>query len=275
MGKLVFGTAGIPKSAPGRTTIDAIARIPHLNLGALEIEFVEGVRMSAETAVTIAAAARRHRVKLSAHAPFYINLNSLDPQKIKASQDRILATARIAAICGAHSIIFHAGFYMGKKPAEAYRNIKAKLEEVIYQLRVENNPVLLRPEVTGKASQFGSIDEVIGLSAEIYGVAPCIDFSHCHSRTGAYNTFEEFSFILQKIRKNLGQTALDNLHGHAAGIAYNDKGERHHLSLEDSDFDYQALLRALKENGAGGTIICESPDTEQDAILLAATYDKV
>ncbi len=127
----------------------------------------------------------------------------------------------------------------------------------------------------GKASQFGDIDEVINLSTELEGVAPCIDFAHWHARTGAFNSYPEFVSILFKIKERLGDKALQNIHIHFAGINYGKKGEIKHLDLKESDFQYIELLQALKNYEAEGLVICESPNLEEDALLLQATYSKL
>ena len=131
----------------------------------------------------------------------------------------------------------------------------------------------LRPEVTGKPSQFGTIAEILDLCTELTGLAPCIDFSHWHARTGKANSYREFSEILDRVEKRLGRRGLDNMHIHLSGIAYGQKGEIRHLMLADSDMHYAELLRALKERRAKGVVICESvPRLEEDALLLQRTY---
>ena len=44
----------------------------------------------------------------------------------------------------------------------------------------------------------------------------------------------------------MGDTALNNFHAHIAGIEYTAKGEKKHLNLEESDFNYKDLLKAFK-----------------------------
>ena len=124
----------------------------------------------------------------------------------------------------------------------------------------------------GKASQFGTVEEILRLCAELEGLAPCMDFAHWHARTGKSNSYDEFTSILIQIKNKLGQVALDNMHIHVSGIAYGNKGETKHLNLQDSDFQYTELLKALRDYNVKGTIICESPSIEDDAILLKNTY---
>jgi len=272
-GELLFGTGGVPVSAKLRSTEAGIERIAELGLGCMEVEFVQGVRMSPEVAVTVGELAARKKIALTAHGPYFINLNAVEPEKVHMSKERILQTARIAALFGARSITFHAAFYLKSTPAETYAVVKRHLQEVVNTLRREGNKVTISPEVTGKPSQFGTLEEIIQLSSEIEGVAPCLDFSHWHARTGKANSYQEFLDILDQIEGKLGRQALDNMHIHLSGIAYGNKGEIKHLMLPDSDFQYAELLKALKERKAKGVIISESmPYLEKDALLLQQTY---
>jgi deoxyribonuclease-4 len=272
-GKLLFGTGGVPVSAKSRSTEAGIERIAELGLGCMEIEFVHGVRMSPQVAVSVGELAVRKRVVLTAHGPYFINLNAVEPEKVHMSKERILQTARIAALFGARSITFHAAFYLKSTPAETYTAVKRHLEEVVNTLRREGNKVTISPEVTGKPSQFGTLEELLQLSNEIEGVAFCLDFSHWHARTGKANSYQEFLDILDQIERKLGRQGLDNMHIHLSGIAYGNKGEIKHLMLPDSDFKYAELLKALKERRVKGVVVCESvPYLEKDALLLQQTY---
>ncbi|MGQ9545801.1 MAG: TIM barrel protein [Dehalococcoidia bacterium] len=270
---LLFGTGGVPPSAESRSTRAGIERVAELGLGCMEVEFVQGVKMSPRVAASVGELAARKKIVLTAHAPYAINLNAAEPQKVHMSKQRILQTARIAALFGAKSITFHAAFYMKSTPAETYTTVKKHLQDVVNILRREGNTVSISPEVTGKPSQFGTIEEILQLSSEIEGVLPCVDFSHWHARTGKANSYREFMDILDQIERKLGRQALDNMHIHLSGIAYGKKGEIKHLMLPDSDFKYAELLKALKERRAKGVVICESvPYLEKDALLLQQTY---
>jgi len=238
----------------------------------MEVEFVQGVKMGEAAARQVGEAAVRTGVRLSAHAPYFINLNSQDIEKIRASQSRILQTARIASLCHAESVVFHPAFYMGQPSEAVYEVVKERLGEVLNQLERENIRVSMRPEITGKSSQFGTIEELVNLSAELEGVAPCFDFSHWHARTGKFNSYPEFEAVLLQVRQRLGDEALDNMHIHVSGISYGKKGEMKHLNLEESDLQYKELLRVLKDYNVKGMVICESPNLEEDALLLQATY---
>jgi deoxyribonuclease-4 len=272
-GELLFGSGGVPLSAESRSTEAGIERVAELGLGCMEVEFVQGVKMSPQVALAVGELATRKKIVLTAHGPYAINLNAVERQKVHMSKERILQTARIAAVFGARSITFHPAFYLKNTPAETYAVVKKHLQEIVNTLRKEGNKVTISPEVTGKPSQFGTLEELLRLSSEIEGVLPCIDFSHWHARTGKANSYREFLATLDQIEKKLGRRGLDNMHMHLSGIAYGKKGEIKHLMLADSDLHYAELLKALKERRAKGVVICESvPHLEQDALLLQRTY---
>ncbi len=275
MTELLFGSGGSPRSSKTPSTISGIERTAELGLGCMELEFVQGVRMGEAMAIQVGETAAKLGIKLTAHGPYAINLNAREPEKIRASQDRILQTARIAWLCGAESIVFHAAFYLGDAPGKVYNTVKKHLGEIITQLKQEGIQLRIRPELMGKASQFGTLEEILNLSMELEGVAPGIDFAHWHARTVGFNSYRDFASILERVKEQLGRAALDNMHIHVSGIAYGKQGEIKHLNLQESDFQYVELLKALKDYEAKGVVICESPNLEEDALLLQATYSNL
>ncbi len=275
MAGLLFGTAGIPLSTWPQTTINGINRVAELGLDCMELEFVQGVYLKEEDAIPVADAAQKAGIRLSAHAPYFLNFNAHEPRKLRASQGILFKAAHIASICGAGNVVFHAGFYLGDPPQETYQTIKKYLAEVVTKLKEEDIRLWLRPEASGKGSQFGSLEEILELCAELEGAAPCIDFAHLHARTGKFNSYPEFTSVLEQVRERLGDNALKNLHLHISGIEFSAKGERRHLELQESDLQYNELLRALRDYDAGGTVICESPNQEEDALLLKSSFNAI
>lgn len=245
--------------------------LKEMNLDGMELEFVHGVRMKDEHIDFVREMSKDFVI--TAHGPFYINLNSKEEEKVEASIQRILDTASVASAAGAFSITYHAAFYMGVNKETVFNQVKKQTKRITDILNTENIDVWIRPETTGKATQWGDIDEIIKLSKEFEKVLPCIDFSHLHARSaGKYNTYDEFSMILEKIGNELGQYALENFHGHLAGIEYGAKGEKNHLNLIESDMNYQDLLKVLKEFDVKGAIVCESPNIEDDCNLIKNYY---
>lgn len=270
---LYFGPAGIPLSAKKRSTVEGIKRVRELGLNAMELEFVRSINISEGKAPEVKEAAKEYGVLLTCHGQYYINLNSKDEAKVRASVERILKAAKIAYLSGAWSLTFHAAYYMDSEPQAVYKRVKNLLKDIVKELKDQGIEIWIRPETTGKPTQFGTLEELIKLSQEIEYVLPTIDFAHIHAREGGnYNTYDEFVDILVKLEEGLGKTILNNMHIHVSGIEYGPKGELRHVNLKESDFNYKDLLKALKDFRVKGVIICESPNLEEDAMLLKHTY---
>ena len=272
---LRFGTSGIPRSSARPGTVHGIRRTRELGLDHLEMAWVNGVRMSDESADAIAAAAREHDVTLTAHGPYFINLCGAE-DVVERSRARLEETARLGARCGAQSFCFHAGFYGALGAREANRRVLRELRRVAAAVRRRRHAIDIRAELTGKATQVGSLEEVLDWSAAVPGVLPCVDFSHRYARDlGAHNRYEDFAATLAAIGERLGRGALDRLHVHISGIQYGPRGERRHEPLVETKFRWRELLRALKDLRVGGWVVSESPCMEDDALLLQRTYRRM
>ena len=275
MDELKFLTAGMPlRTDKKRGYENALEILDEMNLDGIEVEFVQGVRMSDKSRKVVKDASKKYT--FTAHGPFFINLNAREQEKIDASITRIIDTATVANEFGGYSITYHAAFYLGNDKDVVFKRVADRTAQIIEILEKENNKIWIRPETTGKATQWGDIDEIIKLSKEFDQVLPCVDFSHIHARSGgAFNTYDEFCGILDNIASNLGEKAMNNFHAPLAGIAYTAKGEKNHLPLEESDMNYKDLLKAMKKFDVKGVVVCESPNIEDDCKLIKDYYNSL
>jgi deoxyribonuclease-4 len=271
--RLLFGTAGIPLStAKKNNPIEGVRRIHELRLDCMQLEFAHGVRMKDEVSSGLRKVSYELGVPLTSHGPYYINLNAREQDKIDSSVERIIQTAKISDLCGAESMTFHAAFYMKDSPYDVFDLVEKSLniiEERLGRLDIE---IELRPELTGKTSQFGSLDELISLTKNVTSCAPCMDFSHLFARTGMYNDYDGFVEVLKRLEEELDPMSLKNMHIHLSGISSTSKGDLKHLNLDDSDFNWKDLLRALKDLDCRGYVICNSPNLEKDAHMMKEYY---
>lgn len=273
MDKLKFVTAGQPICNGSAGYEKAFEILENLKLDGMELEFVHGVRMSPPNQKLVKEISAEKNMVLTAHGPYYINLNSKEEDKIEASIKRVLDTARMGKELGAYSVTYHAAFYMGMQPDEVYKKVEKSMEEICSSLDEEGNDIWVRPETTGKPTQWGNLEEIVKLSKDFKQVLPCVDFSHLHARTnGLYNTYDEFCRIFETIGAEIGSYALENFHAHIAGIEYGEKGEKKHLMLKESDMNYKDLMKAFKKFDVKGVVVCESPIMEEDAVLLKEYY---
>jgi deoxyribonuclease-4 len=274
-----FGTVSSPQTTPTSGTLAAIEHIKVLGLHHLEIAWTRSVRVNDDTCAQIKATAEQCGVTLSVHAPYFINLNSQTSELMANSDERLLTAARKGWLAGATDIVFHPGSYHSQPPEQVYERVKEKLIEITDILRSEDVGVTLRPETMGKAAMFGTLDEVLQLSRDVEGVLPCIDWAHLHARRGdgSFNSYDEFCAALNSVRELLGDTGVKSLHNHVSGIAYTAKGEKEHIPLNESDFQYRELMQAFVDYGVEGTVGVEAPKPfhTADCLTFQATYRRL
>ncbi|MBL7162220.1 MAG: TIM barrel protein [Anaerolineales bacterium] len=273
-----FGTVGSPKSNPKKPggSVGGTIHIRTLGLNALELGWVRSVRVGEKTCANIKAAGEENDVVISVHAPYFINLNA-DDEEWPKSRKRLMDAAHFGNLAGATDIVFHPGSYFGNPPEEVLPLAVERLQGCIDELRAVDNPVILRPETMGKSAMLGSLEDTLKMSLSIDGVEPCIDFPHLHARPGdgSMNSYDEWAAALKAYRDALGAEALQRLHIHLSGIEYTPKGEKEHLTIEESDLNIEAILGALKDFNCRGRILCESPILEEDALLIKEKWSEI
>ena len=234
--------------------MEGVRKVARLHLDCMEVEYTYGVRMPFDTARQVGKLAKKHGILLSVHAPYYINLASGEVEKVQASKKRILDSCQRADLMGAKNVVFHAGFYQGKTAKKTYSLIRKTIIELQNHISRMNWKVSLCPEVTGKPSQFGSIDEILNLMKDT-GCGITVDFAHLYARQQGRLEYEE---ILDRLP--------ERFHAHFSGIEYGPKGEKKHTRTTKKFFE--PLARLLIQRKLDVTIINESPQPYKDAVMM-------
>ncbi len=267
---IYIGPAGIPLRAKGQGIVKGIEVVAELGLNAMEVQFVRGVWMKSEQAEEARRAATKMGVKLSVHAPYYINLCSPKKEIVRKSQKRLKHSADIAKVLGSDIVTFHAGFYGSYSSNEAIDKVIRNLKEVKFPQGVKAGI-----ETMGRQKQFGTLDEVLAV-ADATGHRPVLDFAHIHARgNGCLKKKGDFAEVLKRARKTLGADAVKNIHTHFTGIEYSRGNERKHLTLEEGDLKFELLAKAFAEMKLEPTVICESPILEKDAVKMMKIAKKL
>ena len=250
-----------PAGSSGLGNLKGVSKVAEMGLDCMEVEFTYGVRMDLKTAKNIGALAKKKGIILSVHAPYYINLASNEKEKFVASKKRILDSCERAQAMGAKNVTFHAGFYQKRTPEKTYQLIKKALTDLIKTISLRRWQVALCPEVTGKPSQFGSLEELLRLKKDT-GCGLTVDFSHLYAR---HLGNVDYDRILDKLPTKF--------HAHFSGIEYGDKGERKHIRTTEKFFE--PLAKALVKRDLDITIINESPRPYEDAAMMKAVLQKL
>lgn len=251
-----LGTAG----SPATSTLKGIKIIADSGLQTMEVEFVRGVKMSNSTAKEVGKAAKDYNIKLSVHAPYYINLNSEEKAKITASIKRILQSCERAHYLKAQYVVFHPAYYGKREKEETFNNVKKAMLEMQAAIKKKRWKVKLAPETTGKVNVFGSIEETLRLVKETK-CSFCVDFAHIKARQGSIN----YSKVLKQFPKQM--------HCHFSGIEYTKKGERRHILT--SKKETIELAKAILKRKANATIINESPDPLKDSLMAKKVFESL
>ncbi|MBM3282435.1 MAG: TIM barrel protein [Candidatus Diapherotrites archaeon] len=275
--KLDFGPSGIPLAAEGKGLVKGIQTIKELGLEAMELAFVQSVYIKDENkAREVNEARKKAGIRLSVHAPYYINLNAAKKETMDASIERLYLACKMGGLCGAESVAVHAAF----RHADESKKIKEKIvnacNQIYEKLDAQQIKIKIAPEFAGKLSQWGSLEEVMNIAHETRG-GWCMDFGHAHATSnGSLTTREKFDHILEKIEK-FDQNYLKDLHIQCCGITFTEKGERYHTSFDsnESTLNWKAMTESFKAFNVGGICITECPGQEKDALLLKNYYESL
>lgn len=277
---IYFGPAGNSDSfyeQGHKNTFEAFEWLYNRGLNAFEYSFGRGVRLGQAAAERIAEQASLYGVKLSVHAPYYINLATDEPAKMEGNRRYFFQSVTAARWMGAKRVVFHAGSHgrLGKEPAferaqNALADILGELDEAgIFDVEI-------CPETMGRLKQIGDLDEVLTLCRLDERLVPAIDFAHLHARgRGALNTEADFAAVLDRLEQGLGDLRARRFHVHFARIEYTAAGEKMHRTFADDEYgpDFKLLAAQIVDRGLEPTLICESRGTmAEDAAEMKRIY---
>lgn len=248
-----FGPAGLGSV---KDAVKNLEEYNKLGLTACEIGFTYGVYIKKDEDIKrIKEAAEKFNVKLSIHAPYWVNLNSTDKKKIEQSKERILSCCETGERLGCYTVVFHPGYYGKMNEEETYENIRKAILEMQEVLRKNKWKIKIAVETMGKINVFGSFEQVNKLVEET-GCSFCIDFAHILARDKKVD-YDRIEKLFSKHK---------NWHCHFSGIVYGEKGERHHKKTEKND--WKNLFKELNKfpKDISLTIINESPSCVEDSV---------
>lgn len=258
--KFRIGPAGF-----GGKSIEKIKELYELGINHVEVEFVHNIYMKEPEARELGKLAKKLNMTLTIHAPYYINLNSNDEEKVEASKKRILGSCRLGHFMKAKYVTFHAGFYGKDSREQTYNKIKAEIQKMQEEIKKNGWKIKLAPELTGKKSQFGNEDELLELKKET-GCFLCVDFAHYKAR---YQNKKSYKELIQKLKK----AKIKQVYSHFSGIEYGEKGEKRH-KLTDLK-ETEEILKEIKKNKLGLIMVNESPDDIKDALKTIRIAQKL
>ncbi len=269
---IFLGPGGLPISSKGSSTVEGLKKVAEIGLNAMEIEFVRSIYLNDKTAAETREAAKEFGVRLSVHAPYFINLCSKEEKTIAASKNRILKSLEISEILNADAIAVHAAYYSGLTPDRAYEKLKENILEILDEMKsrgIKNAKFGL--ETMGRSSQFGSLEEIIKMCKEVKNkqLVPYLDWGHLYVRGKGRIDYKE---ILNK----LDVLKLDHINSQFTGVDKNKKGEFVDVHTPMSEYPpFEPLAEELIKKKTSITIISETPLLEIDSLKMKETFEKL
>src|SRR5436853_6898003 len=266
MGEIRYGPGGLPE-AP--TFEEAFASLWAEGYRACEIGFVSGFWLDYDTAPLFAAAADAADVALSVHAPLAAFMGHADRgKKFKMALGMLDHTAGLAKACDAELIVFHAGFLLGRERGRAIADVVDQLSDLRARLEAKDRLVPFGVEVMGRVRDFGTVDDVLAIAAQVGFVRPVLDFAHMHATSdGAFLDADAFAGPLAGADAVLGPDAP--FHIHFSDIQFANRNETRHLQYGEGTLRADGLAEALARFDRPATVISESPDEASHQAIRA------
>ncbi|MBR3716043.1 MAG: TIM barrel protein [Clostridia bacterium] len=274
----LFGPSGNSKAfydAGLKHTYQAPKWVSEMGLDAYEYSAGNGVTGSLETFAKIGAEAKKYNIAMSFHTPYFISLSGADPEKRLKSLSYIGQSLDASEALGADIIVIHMG---GATKMTREEGIDLSKDTVYKALEAfPDTKIRFGLETMGKLGQLGTLEEVLDICSLDPRLCPVVDFGHLNARNigNYFVTEDDYRRVFDAIGKTLGYEYADTLHCHFSKIEYTDKGEKKHLTLEDTVYgpDFDPLMNALAKDGYSPRIICESDGTQaRDALIMKNYY---
>ena len=278
--RALFGPAGNSDSFTKayKGSVHAPKWLKELGLDCYEYQCGRGVNMGEDTARAIGEAAREQGIRMSLHAPYYINLSGDSDERIEKNCEYIVKSARACHWLGGDRIVVHCGGLSGMERQVALEHTLLNLREALKALESEGlDHVRMCIETMGKVNVLGDQEEVCTICQMDERLLPCIDFGHLNARSqGGMYTEGDFAALLDLLENRLGQERAKHFHAHFSKIQYGKGGEIKHLTFADTEYgpEFAPLARLLARRELSPRVICESAGTQaEDAVLMKKMYE--
>ena len=279
-----FGPSGNEKifyEEGNKSSLQAPKWLKEKGLSAYEISFGRGFVFGDETAKKIGEQAKEHKILISAHAPYYINLANPSEDMIQKSFHYITRGLELLRCFGGQDYVVHLGSCGKLARDEALKLIKINLKraiEIVKQKELLSGGIRICPETMGKPQQIGTVEEIVELCMLDECLVPTFDFGHINALSGGkLRTYDDYKQIFELAIDKLGERAK-SCHIHFSKIEFGEKGEIRHLNYDDKVYgpDFEPLAKVIRDMKLTPIIICESKDRmATDSLILKQIMEDV
>lgn len=224
MRRLRFGIAGLdPRDLKG-----SVERIAGAGFAACEVQFVKEFTLDEQQSKLLGEIARDAGLALSVHAPYFAQVTTAEPERVKNHLGALHHSCHLAALMGATIVVAHPGATGDAEPQVLHDRIDRALGNL--GPRIEEFGVPLGLETTGRKTQFGTLGDIALVVRRHPFTTPVIDFAHIHALSGGLlkdaGAFEAlFTFIVSEFSVE----HLRPLHCHFTDNRFGPGGELSHV----------------------------------------------
>lgn len=264
-----------------KKTADGVNWLKDRGVDLYEYSFGRGVNISRESAQETGKAFASVGIEMSVHAPYFINLATVEDQKKENNVKYIMDSLEALKNFGGNRCVFHPGSPVKLERAEAMSILLNSFEKIV-ALKHEYgyDDLYLCPETMGKEAQLGTLDEIIEMvKLGDDTIIPCIDYGHLNARDqGIIKTKDDYKRIIDRLIDGIGFEKTAKQHVHFSKIMYSAKGEVKHLTFDDDQYgpEFEPLMEVFYEYKMNPFVVCESAGTQtRDSMMMKNYYNSL
>jgi bifunctional non-homologous end joining protein LigD len=256
MRQLRYGVAGIKDPKDLQASIDHL--VSH-GFAQCEVQFVKEFTLKESEARRFGEMARDNGIALSVHAPYFAQLTTKEPDRLKLHLGGLHHACKLAGAMGATVVVCHPGSHHGRSPEELHEQVNANLENL--GPRVSDLGVKLGLETCGKKSQFGALGDIALLVKEHPFTTVVIDYAHIHAMSnGMLSTPEAMEALFAYITSQFSFEHFWPLHTHFSDNEWGPQGEIRHVPYGKGSLRISHVVQGASKFDMALTIVSEEKD---------------
>lgn len=264
MRRIRLGVAGLKDTKDLQGSIDLVVEN---GFGACEVQFVKEFTLKEKEATELGKIARDAGISLSVHAPYFAQLTTEEPDRLKLHLGALHHSSKLAQRMGATVVVTHPGTRGTTDTATLTERVNDNLAAL--GPRIVDTGIKLGLETCGRKSQFGVLGELAEVVRNHDFTTPVVDFAHVHAvMDGALKTAEAFNTIFAFITEHFTESHFSPLHCHFNDNEWGSAGEIRHVPYGKGDLRIGNLVEGAAGHDLSLTVISESKEASSHEAIL-------
>lgn len=263
MRQLRYGVAGLkdPRDLAGSMKL-----LVDEGYAACEVQFVKEFMLKEAECKKLGEMARDNGITLSVHAPYFAQLTTKEPDRLKLHLGGLHHACKLASAMRATVVVCHPGSHHSAPAEELHERVSAALDDL--GPRVADLGVKLGLETCGKKSQFGSLGDLAMLVKRHPFTTVVIDYAHIHALSnGSLNRPEAFDALFAFITEQFAFEHLWPLHTHFSDNEFGPAGEIRHVPYGKGTLRISNVVSGASKFDLALTVISEEKDPESHRMI--------